>query len=126
MAIKDQRARLLCEGILHNMKKTLVTRPVCGDWPDEDVVWCREAIASSTIEPIERIVADSKSKSALLDECKFVRSLDEVENGGFWQGIGSESSPKMIISDQVKQLRKLCLHSESIALISKKHLRRLR
>ena len=118
-AIKDQRARILCEGILQNMKKTLVTRPACGNWPDEDIAWGREAIASTNVESIERIVANSASKSALLEEYRLIRSLDEVEGGGFWQGIGAESSPKMIVADQVQLLRKLCLHSDWLALISK-------
>lgn len=118
-AIKDQRARVLCEGILQNMKKTLVPRPVCGEWPDEDVAWGREAIASANVESIERIVANSESKAALIEEYRLIRSLDEVEDGGFWQGIAADASPKMVIADQVQLLRKLCLHSEWIALISK-------
>jgi hypothetical protein len=116
--IKDQRARLLCEGILQNMRKTLVNRPPCGDWPDEDIAWGREAIASDKAESIERIVANAATKAALLDEYNLIRSLEEVEEGGFWRGIASDASPKMIIADQVQLLRKLCLHSHWVALIN--------
>lgn len=116
--IKDQRARHLCEGILQNMQKILVDRPHCGDWPDEDIAWGREAIASDKVESIERIVADSKTKAALLENYNQIRSLEEVEDGGFWRGIASDASPKMIIADQVQLLRKLCLHAEWIALIN--------
>jgi hypothetical protein len=117
-AIKDQRARFLCEGILQNMRKTLVPRPVCGDWPDEDVAWGREAIASNSTESIERIVANSVTKTALTKEYSLIRSLNEVEEGGFWRGIAADASPKMIIADQVQLLRKLCLHSEWVGLIN--------
>jgi hypothetical protein len=117
-AITDQRARLLCEGILQNMRKTLVHRPSCGNWPDEDIAWGREAIASNNAEPIERIVANAATKAALLEEFQLIRSLDEVEDGGFWRGIASDASPKMIIADQVQLLRKLCLHSEWVAFIN--------
>lgn len=116
--IKDQRARLLCEGILQNMRKTLVNRPPCGDWPDEDIAWGREAISSGKAESIERIVANTATKNALLEEYNLIRSLEEVEDGGFWRGIASDASPKMIIADQVQLLRKLCLHSEWVALIN--------
>lgn len=116
--IKDQRARVLCEGILQNMRKMLVTRPVCGDWPDEDVAWGREAIASHRIEVIERIVANSSTKTALREEFTMIRSLDEVEEGGFWRGIASDASPRMIIGEQIGLLKKLWMHSEWIALIN--------
>jgi len=117
-AIKDQRARILCEGILKNMLKTLVTRPACGDWPDEDVAWGREAIASHHIEPIERIVTNSSTKTIVLEEFRLIRSLDEVEDGGFWRGIVSDASPRMIITEQIDLLKKLWMHSEWIALIN--------
>ncbi|MCB9922564.1 MAG: hypothetical protein H6822_10300 [Planctomycetaceae bacterium] len=116
--IKDQRARLLCEGILQKMRETLVSRPVCGDWPDEDIAWGREAIASDKAESIERIVANAATKNALLEEYKLIRSLEEVEEGGFWRGIVSDASPKMIIKDQIELLKKLWMHSEWIALIN--------
>ena len=116
--IKDERARVLCEGILQNMRKTLVNRPVCGEWPAEDIGWGREAIASDKNEAIERIVANSSTRTALLGESTMIRSLDEVENGGFWRGIATDASPRMIIHEQISLLKKLWMHSEWIALIN--------
>jgi hypothetical protein len=116
--IKDQRARILCEGLFQNMRKTLVTRPVCGEWPDEDIGWAREAIAAHHVEGIERIVTNIPTRMALLPEFSLIRSLDEVEDGGFWRGIVSDASPRMIITEQIDLLKKLWMHSDWIALIN--------
>lgn len=116
--IKDQRARMLCEGLFQNMRKVLVSRPACSDWPDEDISWGREAIASNNTESIDRIVSNTATRAVLSPEFEQIRSLDEVEDGGFWRGIASDAAPKMVIADQVQLLRKLCLHSEWIALIN--------
>ena len=116
--IKDPKARILCEGLFQNIRKSLVPRPPCGEWPDDDILWGREAIASHDTECIDRIVSDSATKQVLSAEHEQIRSLDEVEGGGFWSGIASDAFPKMIIKDQVQLLRKLCLHSEWLALIN--------
>ena len=54
----------------------------------------------------------------MLGEYNMIRSLDEVEDGGFWRDITSDAHPQMVIADQIKLLRKLCLHSEWVALIN--------
>lgn len=117
-AINDQKARLLCEGILQNMRMILVHRPACGPWPESDLLWAHEAIESNKAEPIERIVTDDQTKSAMSEELPNLRSLSEVDEGGFWRGITSNNSPKMIMNEQVALLRKLCLHSNWISLIN--------
>ena len=117
-SIKDHKAKALCLGIVQNIKKALVTRPACGDWPGDDAAWQREAIATSEVEPIERIVTCSQATPAL-PQLRNVRTLDEVGESGFWKGIRADASPKMIIADQVDLLRKICIHSEWMALISK-------
>lgn len=116
--IKDHKARVLCEGILQHIQRALVPRPVCGDWPDEDVAWGREAVASNKLASIERIVCNTSTKTTLLEEYDMIRSLDEVEDGGFWRDITSDAHPKMIVADQINLLRKLCLHSQWVALIN--------
>lgn len=116
--MEDKRAKILCEGILTNIQKSLVSRPVRGDWPDEDIKWGREAISSHQQVPIERIVANTETRNSLHGEFNLIRSLDEVEGGGFWNGIAADASPKMIINDQVELLKKLWIHSEWIALIN--------
>ena len=116
--MRDDKARVICEGILKNIQKVLVSRPQCRDWPDEDIAWAREAVASNAIESIERIVSNNSTKCALHDEYKMIRSLDEVEGGSFWRDITSDAHPLMIIDDQIKLLRKLCMHSEWVALIN--------
>ena len=43
MAIKDPRARVLCENLLQNAASTLVHRPAQGEWPgDDSVAWGRK------------------------------------------------------------------------------------
>jgi hypothetical protein len=118
--IQDHRAKKYCQDMLTNMKRMLVVRPECGDWPHEDdVAWCREAVATHQVEPIDRIVSVKATRTRLAEEFAFIRSIDEVEDAGFWRGIKSDASPRMVIAEQVDLLRKLCLHSEWVALINR-------
>ncbi len=117
-AIKDDKARILCKDLLGKIGSMRVARPACGDWPENNVQWGREAVASNNQEPIERIVTDAVTRAALTDEYRVVRSLDEVEDQGFSSGIAADASPKMSIAEQVQLLRKLCLHADWIALIN--------
>ena len=116
--IEDQTARILCKSILTKIKQRLVTRPICGEWPMDDVAWGREAIASHRTEPIERIVSCVATKTSLVDEFPQFRSLNEAQDAGFWSGIDVDASPQMAIADQIALLRKICLHSQWIALIN--------
>ncbi len=54
----------------------------------------------------------------MVSDFNMIRSIDEVMDAGFWRGIESDASPRMVIAEQVKLLRKLCLHSEWIAVIN--------
>ncbi len=118
-SIQDHRAKRYCRDLLTNIQKMLVVRPECGDWPhDNDIAWCREAVATNRVELIERIVSVQSTKEAMVGEYGLIRSIDEVEDSGFWRGIRSDASPKMVIAEQVNLLRKLCLHSEWVALVS--------
>lgn len=117
--IQDHRAKRYCQALLTNMQRMLVVRPECGDWPyEDDIAWCREAIATNTVEPIERIISVRPTKESVIEEFALVRSIDEVEDAGFWRGIDADASPRMIIAEQVDLLRKLCLHSQWVALIN--------
>lgn len=117
--IRDHRAKKYCQDLLTMMHNRLVIRPECREWPyDEDVAWCREAVASNMIVPIERIISVETTKNMLSGECDSIRSIEEVLDAGFWRGIASDASPRMIIADQIMLLRKLCLHSQWIALIN--------
>ena len=116
--IKDPKARRLCQGLATQMKRMLVSRPICGSWPESDPAWCLEAISASQLEAIERIVSTRATKVAFPQMPSVVRSIDEVMDKGFWAGIGSDASPPMVIADQVELLRKLCLHSEWVSLIN--------
>ena len=49
---------------------------------------------------------------------KSVRRLDEVRDKGFWRGIAADAPPPMKISAQVAILRKVCVHSEFLCLIT--------
>lgn len=117
--ISDHRARKYCQALLTNMRRMLVMRPECGDWPSEDdAAWCREAIATHAVEPIDRIISVRKTKDSQGENFSIVRCIDEVEDGGFWRGIKAHASPRMVIAEQVQLLRKLCLHSEWVAFIN--------
>jgi hypothetical protein len=116
--IKDDKARVLCQGILEKATRTLVPRPARLDWPQDELMWAREAIDAHGVEPIDRIVATAAAHKALIGECKFIRSIDEVHEGGFWHDISADASPAMKIVDQVRALRKLCIHSEFLCLIT--------
>ncbi len=116
--IQDHRAKKCCQDLLSNMQRMLVVRPVCGEWPQDDIAWSREAVATHQYEPIERIVSIATTKQTMAGEFSLIRSINEVMDAGFWRGIESDASPRMIIPEQVSLLRKLCLHSEWVAIIN--------
>jgi hypothetical protein len=97
----------------------LVNRPQHGEWPyEDDVAWCREALATHSLESIDRVVSVRRTKESSLTEFANVRCIDEVDESGFWRKISADASPPMVIAEQVELLRKLCVHSEWIALIN--------
>jgi hypothetical protein len=118
-AIQDHQAKKYCQDFLTQIKKMLVVRPECKNWPeDDDVMWCQEAVASNDLEPIDRIISVSATKDSWPQEFSSIRTIEEVKDAGFWRGIDSDASPRMIIDEQINLLRKLCLHSQWIALIN--------
>ena len=118
-AINESKARILCEGILENISKTLVHRPIAGaDWPVDDLAWCREALSSHAVEPIDRIVSCRAVQDALAPEGHPVRCIDEVYAGGFWRDISSQWAQPQNIRSQIQAIRKLTLHAEFICLIT--------
>lgn len=118
-AVKESKARILCEGILDNIAKTLVYRPIAGgDWPMDDLAWGREAVASNAIEPFDRIVSCSTVKETLTKEGHSVRCIDEVLAGGFWKDISSQWAQELNIPSQMRAIHKLALHAEFICLIT--------
>lgn len=116
--IRNPKAKVLCQGLITQIKRMMVSRPICGNWPDADAEWCHEAIASSQAEPIERIVSVGSTKEVAPQAFSSVRSIGEINDRGFWAGIESDASPRMVIKDQIAILRKLCVHSEWVALIN--------
>jgi hypothetical protein len=117
--IQDHRARKFCLEFLRLSKQALVNRPQLGEWPSEDdVAWCREALATHAVEPIDRVVSIPSTKESSIPEFSSVRCIDEVEEGGFWRNISADASPPMVIAEQVQLLRKLYVHSDWIALIN--------
>ena len=116
--VKDHRAKKRCQELLQNASRRLVSRPACCDWPDDDFAWGREAVESHAAEPINRILMTGAGHEILGKRYKSVRRLDEVQDAGFWRGIAADASPPMKISDQVAMLRKICVHSEFLCLIT--------
>ena len=108
--VDDPKLKQVCQDIISVLPSRLVHRDVAADFPESDLGWCNEALASHVVEPIERIVSISKTKESV--ENPIVRTLEELEDGGFWSGIDSVASPDPILSAQIPKLRTLCLHSE--------------
>ncbi len=117
-AIEDHRARDLCQRLLTKVQDSLVFRPACKEWPGDECAWGREAVESATEEPIERIIASRCAHATLISEGHPVRCISEVQDGGFWSGIAAEGTVPMRIADQVGLLRKLCVHSEFLCLLT--------
>ncbi|MEQ8788957.1 MAG: hypothetical protein RIC55_21780 [Pirellulaceae bacterium] len=117
-SVEDHKLKAVCQAIMEKMKDRLVSRPACSDYPMDDATWCREALASHAIEPIDRIVATNETRVALIEEASEVRGLDEIEHAGFWHGVNVRAWPEPFFEDQIVLLRKLCIHSEWIALSS--------
>jgi len=116
-SIKDQKARLYAKDIFTNLSKTLVCRPAIGQWPGEDSFsWGREAILSNNLEPIDRIIGCKLVHEVISKESSFFRCIDEVKDSGFWKNVESSWQQSMNIKDQIKALRKLCLHSQFLCL----------
>lgn len=117
-AIEDHRARKLCQDLLTKVRGSLVFRPARKDWPSDEYAWGREAVESATEEPIERIIASRATHKTLIDEGHSVRCISEVRDAGFWQGIAANGTVAMRIPDQVNLLRKLCVHSEFLCVLT--------
>jgi hypothetical protein len=118
-SITDSTARMLCESLLKQATSMLVDRPAVSDWPAEDaVLWCKEAIASHSAEPIDRIIACKLACGTLASECDFLRAVAEVQDSGFWDNIASTWPQKLQVADQVAALRKICVHSQFLCLIT--------
>ena len=116
--IQDHRAKSSCQHILKQLKSLLVNRPIKDQmqWPGEDEgLWIQEAISSSADEPIERIIATPEKA---IEHGEPVRGMHESTEGGFWSGIAANGSVAMRIADQVSLVRKICIHSDFVAVLS--------
>lgn len=114
-AVEDHKLKPVCQGLLTKLEERLVKRPICNDYPMDDAGWCREAIASHSVELIGRIVATLETRASLEDDGHDVRSLEELNGAGFWSGISDRASPRAFIEDQIVLQRLLCLHSGWVA-----------
>lgn len=118
-SIKEDKVRILCEGILENIRSSLVYRPgTDAGWPIDDIAWAREALVSSKVEPIDRIVSCRIVQEALIREGHNLRSIDEAQATGFWSDITSQWHQSMDLKSQVKAVRKLALYSEFLCVIT--------
>lgn len=117
-AIKDHRARKLCQDLLTKISASLVFRPARTKWPEDECDWGREAVESAGEEPIERILVSRAGHENLAGEGHAVRCISEVYDGGFWAGIAADGTVPMRINDQVDLLRKLCVHSEFLCVLT--------
>lgn len=117
-AIKDHRARKLCQDLLAKLGQSLVFRPACNEWPADESDWGREAMKSAGGEPIERIITSQVVYESLRREGHSVRCISEVHDSGFWTGIGADGTVPMRIADQVNLLRKLCVHSDFLCVLT--------
>lgn len=117
--IKEDRTRILCEGILENIHNSLVHRPgTDAGWPMDDIGWGREALASSDIEPVDRIVSCRTVQDMLAPEGHTLRCIDEVQATGFWKNITSQWLQPMDLNSQVQTIRKLAVYSEFLCVIT--------
>lgn len=117
---QDHEARDLCMGILKMvLDGTLVHRPACSDKePSNDTAWAKEAVNSISFEPIDRIVTCKPVYEVVSRRCGSVCCIDKVRDDHFWNGISSQWSQPLNVADQVKTLRKLCVHSEFLCLVT--------
>ena len=118
-SVTDHAARKRCQDILQKAKNALVVRPAILDgWPIDHASWAHEALATSDEEHIERIVTSAETKRKLDDPNPRIRSINEVVGGGFWHGIESTGLLPAKISDQVRALRKICVHSHFLCFFA--------
>jgi hypothetical protein len=118
-SISNQKARIDCELFLTKIKEMAVIRPACQHrWPSTAIAWGQEAIASHSVESLDRIITSHSVHAALSPDCHVVKCINEVEHEEFWAGVSSSWPQTMKISDQILALRKLCIHSEFICLIT--------
>lgn len=118
--VQDQEARGLCMGFLEKvLEGTLVYRPACSDKePSNDTAWAKEAVNSISFEPIDRIVTCKPAYEVVLQKCSSVHCIDKVQDDHFWNGISPQWSQPLNVFDQVEALRKLCVHSEFLCLVT--------
>lgn len=116
-SVTDHTARPLCLDILKGLQNVRVTRKAMGDWPDNDLNWCDEAIAAHEEEPIDRIVT-SRAVSVSSEKSAKIRFYDEMLDRGFWHGINASQPTPYSLPAQIGLLRKICFHSQWLALIN--------
>jgi hypothetical protein len=117
--IKDHRARVKVQQIVTQLKGLCVCRPSCGEWPQAEVDWLREAETSHAHEAIERIVHTEKVSGHLGNACRFAN----LEQPGFWKAMAPTKLVSMSTARQIELLRPICVHASYIAIVLP-HLRR--
>lgn len=117
--IKDHAARAKAKGLLTKLKEILVNRPYIGvDYPTNEQGWVRQAMATSKMERIARIVATPQVYGELRGSCPQLHSLENTARADFWEGVRTCRPVPPSLDEQIRALRSICVHAGFIAFAS--------
>ncbi len=115
--IGDQRTRLLAEGLWGKLRRILVKRPACSDWPgDNERGWIHEAMESNRDHPLSRIVITSDAQIGV-DRSPPLHSLARLCDSDLWHDVRCVRSIPARLTDQMNELRSICRHAGFLAVV---------
>ncbi len=111
--------RHIAQTLFTEIKKILVTQPAIRNWPgDSELEWANQATDLLEQEQIDCLVVSEKICNQLRNDGYDATALQEIENNVFWNNLIPDNSIPMVINEQVKKLKLICLHSQYIAISS--------
>ncbi|TWT73994.1 hypothetical protein [Allorhodopirellula solitaria] len=116
--IENDNVRFLADGLLTKIQQVAVQRPGMRNWPESDLDWFQESLASHRDEPIGRIVSTRSTIESGEISDPSVYPVEDTNEDKFWNGIGMSSSPHLIADEQMNLLRTMLLHADWIAIIN--------
>lgn len=116
--ISDKNVRADVMKLLTQIKEIGVRRPGHLKKLVDDDDWTHEIVLSQKSEAFDRIVTTGPASKTTTGAVLKLWNLADVSTDAFWNGISPDCSPQMKIKDQVRLLRKLCIHSAFVMLVT--------
>lgn len=112
------KVRPLLDDLYPQLEALSVVRPSAkDDWPDSDVAWAEEAIASDSTREFVRIATTEDAYTKVSGQCPRVCRVEDLVDGSLRDSIQSDWSPRLDAGEQVSLLRPLLQHAQFVDLV---------